>query len=51
MISHSKPFLIDEDYLAIKNVLLSGMIVERSEIPRIGAVAKYLGMVGGVATG
>ena len=42
MLSHSKPFLIDKDYLAIQKVLQSGMIVEPSEIPRIGLKAKLL---------
>ena len=61
MISHSKPFLIDEDYLAIQNVLQSGMIAEGEivadfenvpilGIPQSGAVTNHLGMVGGVAT-
>jgi len=43
MISHSKPFLIDEDYLAIQNVLHSGMIAEGE------VVAEYLGVLGGIA--
>jgi len=61
MLSHSKTFLIDKDYSAIQKVLPSGMIFERSEIPRIGAegkivtefenaVAEHLGMFGGAAT-
>jgi len=51
MISHSKPFLIDKDYLAIQKVLQSGMIAEGEVVAEFeNAVAEYLGMAGGVAT-
>ena len=51
MISHYKPFLIDEDYLAIQKVLQSGMIAEGEVVAEFeNAVAEYLGIVGGVAT-
>ena len=51
MISHSKPFLIDKDYLAIQKVLQSGMIAEGEVVAEFeNAVAEYLGIVSGVAT-
>ena len=51
MISHSKPFLIDEDYSAIQNVLRSGMIAEGEVVAEFeNAVAEYLGLIGGVVT-
>jgi len=42
MLSHSKPILIEEDYLAIQKVLRSGMIAEGEVVTEFeNAVTEY----------
>lgn len=51
VISHSKPYLIREDYIAIQNVMKSKMIAEGETVNEFEkAIAEYLGIFGGVAT-